>query len=75
MNATLQKFDYPHSLVKEGRRMPVLPPYAKSQIGDGSEFKNAGWPGQPGLGSAAVLTDKVHKNLLWTLQLRLSGES
>lgn len=55
--------------------MPVLPPYAKSQTCGRTRFKNAGWPGQPGLGSAPVLTDKVHKNLLWTLQLRLSGES
>jgi diadenosine tetraphosphate (Ap4A) HIT family hydrolase len=55
--------------------MHVIPRYASSQIFDGIEFFDTGWPGQPDLKSAPKLTDTLHKNLLWTLQLRLSGES
>jgi diadenosine tetraphosphate (Ap4A) HIT family hydrolase len=55
--------------------MHVLPRYAKPQFFDGIEFTDGGWPGLPDLKSAPVLTDKLHKNLLWTLQLRMSGES
>jgi diadenosine tetraphosphate (Ap4A) HIT family hydrolase len=55
--------------------MHVIPRYAKPQIFDEVAFTDAGWPGPPDLKSAPVLHDKVLKNLLWTLQLRLSGES
>ncbi len=55
--------------------MHVLPRYAKPQVFDATEFADRGWPGLPDLNSAAVLTDKLRKNLLWTLQLRMSGES
>ncbi len=53
----------------------VVPRYAKPQFFDAIEFADAGWPGFPDLKSAPVLTDKLRKNLLWTLQLRMSGES
>ena len=55
--------------------MHVLPRYAKSQVFDATEFADRGWPGLPDLKSAPVLSDKLRKNLLWTLQLRMSGES
>jgi diadenosine tetraphosphate (Ap4A) HIT family hydrolase len=55
--------------------MHVLPRYENPQFFDGIEFKDVGWPGQPDLRSARELPDKVQKNLLWNLQLRLSGES
>jgi diadenosine tetraphosphate (Ap4A) HIT family hydrolase len=55
--------------------MHVLPRYEKPQVFDGVTFKDAGWPSLPDLKSAPVLTDKLRKNLLWTLQLRMSGES
>lgn len=55
--------------------MHVVPRYAKPQFFDATEFPDAGWPGPPDLKSAPVLTDKLRKNLLWTLQLRMSGES
>ncbi len=55
--------------------MHVIPRYGTSQFFDSIEFPDLGWPGQPDLKSAPVLNDKVQKNLLWTLQLRLSGES
>ena len=55
--------------------MHVLPRYAAHQVFDGVEFEDSGWPGLPDLKSAPALTDKVYKNLLWTLQLRMSGES
>jgi diadenosine tetraphosphate (Ap4A) HIT family hydrolase len=53
----------------------VIPRYAAPQIFDETTFPDAGWPGPPDLKSAPRLHDKVLKNLLWTLQLRLSGES
>jgi diadenosine tetraphosphate (Ap4A) HIT family hydrolase len=55
--------------------MHVVPRYAKPQFFDATEFADSGWPGPPDLKSAPVLTDKLRKNLLWTLQLRMSGES
>ncbi len=55
--------------------MHVLPRYENPQFFDGIEFKDMGWPGQPDLKSAPELPDKVQKNLLWNLQMRLSGES
>jgi diadenosine tetraphosphate (Ap4A) HIT family hydrolase len=55
--------------------MHVVPRYAEVQYFDSTAFPDVGWPGQPDLKSAPVLNDKVSKNLLWTLQLRLSGES
>ncbi len=55
--------------------MHVIPRYGTAQLFDSIEFPDLGWPGQPDLKSAPVLNDKVRKNLLWTLQLRLSGES
>ena len=53
----------------------VIPRYAGSQVFDDIEFPDKGWPGQADLKSAPELTDKLRKNLLWTLQLSLSGES
>jgi len=55
--------------------MHVLPRYAKPQVFDSTEFADRGWPDIPDLKSAPVLSDKLRKNLLWTLQLRMSGES
>ena len=55
--------------------MHVLPRYAMPQVFDGVEFNDPGWPALPDLKSAPELTDKLRKNLLWTLQLRMSGES
>ncbi len=55
--------------------MHVIPRYAKPPQFDGMEFPDHGWPGLPDLKSAPELHDKLRKNLLWTLQLRLSGES
>ena len=55
--------------------MHVIPRYSKLQTFDNIDFPDAGWPGPPNLKSAPQLNDKLHKNLLWTLQLRLSGES
>jgi diadenosine tetraphosphate (Ap4A) HIT family hydrolase len=55
--------------------MHIIPRYAKPQYFDGIEFPDVGWPSQPDLKSAPELNDKVLKNLLWTLQLRLSGET
>jgi diadenosine tetraphosphate (Ap4A) HIT family hydrolase len=55
--------------------MHVLPRYDKPQVFDATEFADRGWPDLPDLKSAPVLTDKLRKNLLWTLQLRMSGES
>ena len=55
--------------------MHVLPRYAKAQVFDATEFADRGWPGLPDFNSAPVLSDKLRKNLLWTLQLRMSGES
>jgi diadenosine tetraphosphate (Ap4A) HIT family hydrolase len=55
--------------------MHVIPRYSKPQFFDAEEFIDRGWPGPPDLKFAPVLNDKVQKNLLWTLQLRLSGES
>jgi diadenosine tetraphosphate (Ap4A) HIT family hydrolase len=55
--------------------MHVIPRYPNRKIFDEVEFIDSGWPGPPDLKSAPELTDKLRKNLLWTLQLRLSGES
>lgn len=55
--------------------MHVIPRYAEPQTFDMSEFPDKGWPGPPDLKSAPDLTETLRKNLLWTLQLRLSGES
>ncbi len=55
--------------------MHVIPRYDKPQHFDEILFADAGWPGPPDLKSAPKLPDKVQKNLLWNLQLRLSGES
>jgi diadenosine tetraphosphate (Ap4A) HIT family hydrolase len=55
--------------------MHVIPRYAAPQVFDGSVFPDSGWPGPPDLKSAPDISDTLRKNLLWTLQLRLSGES
>lgn len=55
--------------------MHVIPRYAVPQVFDGIGFPDSGWPGPPDLKSAPDFTDTLRKNLLWTLQLRLSGES
>ncbi len=53
----------------------VIPRYSAPQVFDAVEFRDTGWPGQPDLKSTATLSEAVRKSLLWTLQLRLSGES
>jgi diadenosine tetraphosphate (Ap4A) HIT family hydrolase len=55
--------------------MHVIPRYDKPTNFDGITFADAGWPGPPDLKSAPNLPDKVQKDLLWNLQLHLSGES
>jgi diadenosine tetraphosphate (Ap4A) HIT family hydrolase len=55
--------------------MHVIPRYAAAPQFDGVSFPDLGWPGPPDLKTAPKLADTVLKNLLWTLQLRLSGES
>ena len=55
--------------------MHVIPRYSDLQVFDEIEFPDKGWPGQPDLKSAPELNDTVMKNLLWNLQMRLSGES
>jgi diadenosine tetraphosphate (Ap4A) HIT family hydrolase len=55
--------------------MHVVPRYAGPQVFDGIAFPDSGWPGPPDLKSAPDISDTLRKNLLWTLQLRLSGES
>ncbi len=55
--------------------MHVIPRYDRPQRFDGIEFPDTGWPGPPDLKSAPSLPDTAQKNLLWNLQLSLSGES
>jgi diadenosine tetraphosphate (Ap4A) HIT family hydrolase len=55
--------------------MHVIPRYESTQVFDMVAFPDKGWPGPPDLKSAPDLTDTLRKNLLWTLQLRLSGET
>lgn len=52
----------------------VLPRYASPRSFDGMETIDTSWPGPPDLKRINELPQAAHRNLLWTLQQRFSGE-